>query len=162
MKNSGYPNEALKKQLVHGFHISDKSEEVIDYKISKDRIPAAGLISTAADLVLWNNALHGGKLLKAESYAKMISPDALSQHSLFGNEAIGYGFGIRINHKAKTLEYGHTGIVQEQGFTSINLFYPKTKTSIIVLENQCFDNFAISYFFESEIRKLVLASGILE
>jgi hypothetical protein len=52
--------------------------------------------------------------------------------------------------------------VPDQGFTSVNLYYPKTKTSIIVLENQCFDDFGISYFFEAGVRKIVMESGILE
>lgn len=162
MDNSGYPNLTFQKQLVHGFHISDTTEEVKSYLIPKDRIPAAGLVSTASDLALWNKKLHGGKLLKPESYKQMISYSTLSQHSVFGEKSIGYGFGIRINDKSEITEYGHTGIVPEQGFTSVNLYYPKTKTSVIVLENQCFDDLSISYFFESELRKIVLRSGILK
>ena len=160
MKNSGYPNRSIQKGLVSGFHISEKKEEVTKYIIPKDRIPAAGLVSTVSDLAIWNEKLHNGKLFKTETYKKMISYDILAQHNVFGEKAIGYGFGIRINDQSEITEFGHTGIVPEQGFTSVNLYYPKTKTSIIILENQCFDDFNISYYFESEVRKIVLESGI--
>ena len=164
MKNSGYPNEGFQKKAVNGFSISEKNEkeEVKTYLIAEDRIPAAGLISTVGDLSKWNEKLHGGKILKPETYKKIVSYNTLSQHNVFGKKAIGYGYGIRINDKAEIKEYGHTGIVPEQGFTSVNLYYPRTKTSVIVLENQCFDDFSVSYFFEAEVRKIVLESGILE
>ncbi len=162
MRNSGYPNGAIQNALVNGFHFSGKREEVSKYIIPKDRIPAAGLVSTVSDLVIWNEKIHNGKLLKPESYQKMISYDILAQHNVFGEKAIGYGYGIRINDQSEITEFGHTGIVPEQGFTSVNLYYPKTKTSIIVLENQCFDDFSISYYFEAEVRKIVLKSGILK
>lgn len=162
MGNSGYPNSAIQNALVNGFHFSEKREEVSKYIIPKDRIPAAGLVSTVSDLVIWNEKIHNGKLLKPESYQKMISYDILAQHNVFGEKAIGYGYGIRINDQSEITEFGHTGIVPEQGFTSVNLYYPKTKTSIIVLENQCFDDFSISYYFEAEVREIVLESGILK
>jgi D-alanyl-D-alanine carboxypeptidase len=162
MKNSGYPNSSIQSSLVNGFHYSENKEEVSKYIIPKDRIPAAGLVSTVTDLAIWNEKLHGGELLKPETYQTMISYNILSQHNVFGEKAIGYGYGIRINDVTEPAEYGHTGIVPEQGFTSVNLYYPKTKTSVIVLENQCFEDFSISYFFEAEVRKIVRESGILE
>ena len=119
MKKSGYPNPEFQNDLVSGFHFSENKEEISKYIIPKDKIPAAGLISTASDLVIWNEKLHGGKLLKLKTYQKMISFNILSQHNVFGEKAIGYGYGIRINDQAEIVEYGHTGIVPEQGFTSV-------------------------------------------
>jgi D-alanyl-D-alanine carboxypeptidase len=162
IENSGYPNRAIQNEIVNGFHFSENKEEVSKYIIPKDKIPAAGLVSTVSDLAIWNEKLHNGKLLKPETYKKMISYDILAQHNVFGEKAIGYGYGIRINDQSEITEFGHTGIVPEQGFTSVNLYYPRTKTSVIVLENQCFDDFSISYFFEAGVRKIVLESGILK
>jgi D-alanyl-D-alanine carboxypeptidase len=164
MKNSGYPTVTFQKLIVNGFYYSENNtkEELKAYIIPKDRIPAAGLISTVADLAIWNEKLHGGKLLKSDTYKKMISYDILAQHHVFGEKAIGYGYGIRINDKAEITEFGHTGIVPEQGFTSVNLYYPKSKTSIIILENQCFEDMSISYFFEAEVRKIVIEAGVLK
>jgi D-alanyl-D-alanine carboxypeptidase len=119
-------------------------------------------VSTVTDLAILNEKLHNGMLLKPETYKKMISYDILAQHNIFGENAIGYGYGIRINDQAEIIEYGHTGIVPEQGFTSVNLYFPKTKTSIIVLENQCFEDMSICYFFEAGVRKILLESGILK
>ncbi|CAN1559253.1 hypothetical protein MCERE19_02551 [Spirosomataceae bacterium] len=90
----------------------------------------------------------------------MITYDILAQHHVFGEKAIGYG--IRVNDQSAITEFGHTGIVPNQGFTSVNLYYLKNKTSIIDLQNQCFDDFIISYFFEAGVRKIIMESGILK
>ena len=163
MKDSFFPNEDNQKEIINGReYFKDKTtKEIIGLVIPKERIPAAGLVSTVKDLALWNSLLHNGKLLKEATYNRMTSYSITNQHGVFGDKKIGYGYGIRVNDKAKIKEFGHTGIVPDQGFISVNLFYPETNTSIIVLENQTFENFDITYYFESEIRKIVLESNLL-
>ncbi|MNU09327.1 hypothetical protein D3C72_2558320 [compost metagenome] len=60
------------------------------------------------------------------------------------------------------LEIGHTGFHPGEGFTAVNLYYPKTKTSVIVMENAANENFDIAYYFEQEIRKIALESKLLK
>ena len=62
MKNSGHPNREIQSNMVSGFHVSEEKEEVSKYIIPKDRIPAADLVSTVADLAIWNKKLHEGGL----------------------------------------------------------------------------------------------------
>ncbi|WP_409416966.1 serine hydrolase domain-containing protein [Flavobacterium sp. PS2] len=163
MNDSFFPNSDNQDEVVNGRqYLKDNTTKVIQgIIIPKDRVPAAGLVSTVKDLAIWNDFLHNGKLLKEATYARMTTYSITNQHPVFGDKEIGYGYGIRVNDEAKIKEFGHTGIVPEQGFTSVNLYYPETKTSIIVLENQTFDNFDIAYYFEAEIRKIVLNSGLL-
>ncbi len=164
MRDSFFPNDANKDEVVNGrqFSKDNTTKEIKGVIVPKDRIPAAGLVSTVEDLAIWNNLLHNGKLLNVGTYGRMTTYTITNQHSVFGDKEIGYGYGIRINDESKIKEFGHTGIVPDQGFTSVNLYYPKTQTSIIVLENQAFDNLDIAYYFESEIRKIVLNSGLLD
>nr|WP_303395930.1 serine hydrolase domain-containing protein [Flavobacterium sp. ov086] len=164
MKDSFFPNASNQNEVVNGrqFFKDNTTKEIKGVIVPKERIPAAGLVSTVEDLALWNNLLHNGKLLNLVTYGRMTSYTITNQHSVFGDKEIGYGYGIRVNDEAKIKEFGHTGIVPDQGFTSVNLYYPKTKTSVIVLENQTFENFDIAYYFETEIRKIVLNSGLLD
>ncbi|RKR08284.1 CubicO group peptidase (beta-lactamase class C family) [Flavobacterium sp. 90] len=164
MRDSFFPNDSNKDEVVNGrqFSKDNTTKEIKGVIVPRERIPAAGLVSTVEDLAIWNNLLHNAKLLNVGTYGRMTSYTITNQHSVFGDKEIGYGYGIRINDESKIKEFGHTGIVPDQGFTSVNLYYPKTQTSIIILENQAFDNLDISYYFESEIRKIVLNSGLLD
>ncbi len=92
---------------------------------------AATLISTTEDLLLWNHVLHNGEIISTKNYDLMITPHANQNHSLFG--IIGYGYGLRIANENDILEIGHTGYVP--GYVSMNLYYPDSKTSLIMLEN---------------------------
>lgn len=164
MKDSFFPNTSNQKEIINGrqYFKDNTTKEIHGIVIPKERIPAAGLVSTVTDLALWNSLLHNGKLLNKATYDRMTTYTTTNQHPVFGDTAIGYGYGIRVNDKAKIKEFGHTGIVPDQGFTSVNLYYPETKTSIIVLENQTFENFDITYYFEAKIREIVLKSGLLK
>ncbi len=162
MNSSFVPDAGDEQKLINGYQylVDHTVREIKGIVIPKERIPAAGIVTTAQDLALWNKLLHGGRLLKKSTYAAMISYAIKAQHPVFGNDKIGYGYGIRINDTERIKEYGHTGIVPNQGFTSVTLYYPATKTSVVVLENQAFDDFEISYHFEKAIRHIVIQSSL--
>ncbi len=163
MNDSFYPNSTSNKLLVNSYFASKNSgfQKVEKFPFEKNLFPGSHLITTTEDLSKWNNALHGGKLLNKENYQKMISYSVTNQHDLFSSEKIGYGFGLRINDKAKNVEYGHTGFSPVAGYTAVNLYYPKEKVTIIVIENTATDNFDIAYYYESEVRKIILNSKLL-
>ena len=166
MKNSFYPNINNEKFRVNSFFISKENEQknnlVEKFPFTPNLFPGSHLLVTAEDLAIWNNNLHNGKILKNESYQKMINYSITNIHNLFSENEIGYGYGLRINDKAENFEIGHTGFSPPAGFTAVNLYYPKEKLSIIVLENQATDNFDIAYYFESEIRKMMLKSDLFK
>lgn len=94
-------------------------------------LPAAYLISSAGDLAKWNRALHQGGILDSQAYQQLITPTARQQHVLFGE--VGYGYGVRISDEGGVLEIGHTGYVP--GYVTLNLYYPESGLSLVVLEN---------------------------
>lgn len=98
---------------------------------SKDiGIPAGGILSTIEDLHHWNNALYGGKILKPETLKLFMAQSAERYHAIFGK--MGYAYGIMLNI-GKPNAYFHSGYVK--GSPSLNIYYPETRTSVIILSN---------------------------
>ncbi len=93
-------------------------------------VPAGGILSTPKDLNIWNNALYGGIILKPKSLKKFLQKSAERNHPVLGN--INYGFGIMMNAENSD-SYFHTGYVK--GSPSLNIYYPETKISVIILSN---------------------------
>ncbi|MFP3833834.1 serine hydrolase domain-containing protein [Chryseobacterium sp. SIMBA_028] len=92
--------------------------------------PAGGILSTIKDLHTWNNALYGGKILKPETLNQFMAKSAERRHAIFGK--MGYAYGIMLNI-GKPNSYFHSGYVK--GSPSLNIYYPETKTSVIILSN---------------------------
>ena len=83
---------------------------------------AGGIYSTGADLAKWLIALHGGRVLKPESYAEMTTPDP-----------DGFAYGLRVSIQNGQKDIGHDG--EAAGFLSDNEYFPATRTGIIVFTN---------------------------
>uniref|UniRef100_UPI003218E020 serine hydrolase domain-containing protein n=1 Tax=Chryseobacterium sp. TaxID=1871047 RepID=UPI003218E020 len=92
--------------------------------------PAGGILSTIQDLHIWNNALYGGKILKPETLKVFMAKSAERRHAIFGK--MGYAYGIMLNI-GKPNSYFHSGYIK--GSPSLNIYYPETKTSVIILSN---------------------------
>ncbi|MET3035133.1 serine hydrolase domain-containing protein [Chryseobacterium sp. NRRL B-14859] len=92
--------------------------------------PAGGILSTIQDLHKWNNALYSGKILKPETLKLFMAKSAERRHAVFGK--MGYAYGIMLNI-GKPIAYFHSGYVK--GSPSLNIYYPETKTSVIILSN---------------------------
>lgn len=104
--------------------------------------PAGGLRSTVPDLLRWQAALHGGKILKPESLKLMTSPGRLSngRSTMAGMPApmqagwkSDYGMGLMIGSPNGRPAIWHSGDVD--GFSSWMAYYPAEKTSIVILQN---------------------------
>jgi D-alanyl-D-alanine carboxypeptidase len=89
-------------------------------------IGAGGICSTAGDLAKWNQALHGGRVLSAASYAAMTTPRGAATGK--------YGFGLqpRNSHWASPAIV-HDG--QGGGFSSHNAWFPAESLSVTLLYN---------------------------
>ncbi|WP_228451718.1 serine hydrolase domain-containing protein [Chryseobacterium sp. SN22] len=114
-------------------------------------IPAGGVLSTIEDLHQWNNALYSGKILNAETIRKFETKSAERHHPIFGK--MGYGYGIMAN-TGKPDAFFHSGYIK--GSPSLNIFYPKTKTSVIILSNIADEEKGKGYIFRphSEIKRI--------
>ena len=142
-------------------YINNKNtfEPVKESLIKPENLGADGIISTVNDLAIWNNNLHKGKILKPESYQLIIKPTAQSQHNFFGKEKEGYGYGIRIIEKEPVKYIGHTGL--GDGFSSVNLYFPQSDVSLIVMENQMNESSDLFYASEFKIKNILLQSDLL-
>ncbi len=127
--------------------------------INSNNISAAGIVSTVSDLTIWDNQLHKGKILKPETYKLMTSYSITAQHDVFGKEKVGYGYGLRISDKKRIKYIGHTGM--GNGFLLTNLYFPDKEISIVILENQMNEKMELGYYFEIEIKKIVMNSALL-
>lgn len=83
---------------------------------------AGAMYSTTHDLLIWENALFGGKVLSAASLKKMTTPY---------KSAYGYGLFIHSEDGRSTIEHG--GNIN--GFNSEMAHYPDDDVNIIVLDN---------------------------
>ncbi len=164
MTQSAYPTKKNRSMLSKGHTIKENGDAVLNKSISfqPTLFPGSHLMVTAGDLALWNECLHNGKLLQPATYDLMVNYSTTAVHPLFSKEPVGYGYGLRINEKNGFYEIGHTGFHSDEGFTAVNLYYPETNTSVVVLENQANENFDIAYHFEQEVRKIVLNSELVK
>jgi len=159
MKHTFCYSKAKAQKLVSGhFNTNNVFKVLHATQIDINSMPADGIVSTANDLALWDESLHKGKVLTPEMYQLMTTYKVLAQHDVFGKDKIGYGYGIRISDQESPKYLGHTGL--GDGFASVNLYFPDSDVCLIVLENQMNDNLDINYYFETEIRKILMHSNL--
>jgi CubicO group peptidase (beta-lactamase class C family) len=160
MKDTFCYSKENRRNLVSG-HLSKNAifNAVQESFITDENLPADGVITTAKDLSIWNNQLHKGKILSAKMYHLMTSPSVMSQHDVFGKDKMGYGYNIRIVKDNGVQYFGHTGL--GDGFASLNIYIPKSDVSIIILENQMNEDGGLYYYFETEIKNIILKSDLI-
>jgi D-alanyl-D-alanine carboxypeptidase len=161
MKNTFCYKKDNNQNLVSGYLNSNNTFKALENElINSENLSADGIISTVNDLTIWDNNLHKGKVLKPETYKLMTHYSITAQHDVFGKEKVGYGYGIRIVDKEPIKYLGHTGM--GNGFLSTNLYFPSKDLTIVVLENQMNEKMELGYFFEKEIKKIVMNSKLIQ
>ncbi|WP_428228526.1 serine hydrolase domain-containing protein [Flavobacterium sp.] len=160
MKNTICSSAAPIKNLVSGYINTNNSFKIVSKTmITLESISSNGIVSTAGDLAIWNENLHKGRLLKPENYQLLFKYAITAQNNFFGKEKVGYGYGFRIVDKELIKYVGHTGL--GDGFSSVNLYFPESDVSLIILENQMNQNRDLFYASESKIKNIVLKSNLL-
>ena len=137
MEHTFHPALNKHKSLVPAYMEQSDGSVKVETDCFRTYVPAGAFISTAHDLILWNTNLHSGKLLADTTYQMMVTkqPNAVRDHPLFGKTE--YGYGITVDTKDNILQYGQTGFAP--GFVSMDFYFPKSKTSVVVLENIVWD-----------------------
>lgn len=155
MHNTFCFSKVDRKNLVYG-HINKENKFAVVKKsfINEENMAADGVITTVKDLAIWNENLHNNKILKKETYQLMVSNTSMSQHDVFGKEKLPYGYGIRIVNDGGIKYYGHTGL--GDGFASLNIYIPKQKISLVILENQMAEDPNLYYYFETIIKNFLI------
>lgn len=104
-------------------------------------VGAGALYSTLDDLLIWNRALHNGKVLSEASYARMISdhsppdqPDERGRpHRTWGYGVFVNSLGERVQPAFSERQIYHTG--SWAGFRNMVTYEPVSDTTVIVLGN---------------------------
>ena len=89
---------------------------------------AGAMCSTVGDMARWNRALHTGKVVSAESYRAMTTPEGAAAAD--GNA---YGFGLERDSLGGWELIEHGGGIH--GFIGANAWVPRAQLSVTVLTN---------------------------
>lgn len=155
MKNTFHPDIKGYNNLVIGYTENDNGKIEIETETFQNYVAAGSFISTAEDLNIWNKYFYSGKLLKRKTM-KMVETKqngAVRNHPIFGITV--YGYGITVDTKENILQFGQTGFAS--GFISMNFYFPKTKTSVIILENVAYETHDLkkTFYYHTEILKMI-------
>lgn len=123
MNDTGYDsNSAVISHRASGYTPSPSGPVNAGYIDMTIPFSAGALYSTTHDLLLWEQALYGGKVLSAASLKKMTTPFKEN-----------YGCGLMIHSLKGHLSYEHGGGIE--GFNTEMAYYPDEKLTVIVLSN---------------------------
>ncbi len=107
---------------------------------------AGAIWSTPSDILAWDMALIGGKVLSSDSYRTLTTPRHLSD-----GRSTGYGCGDGISEEGSALVFKHGGAVS--GFVARNIVVPATRSAIVMMANTDFAS--LNELEDSILAKLV-------
>jgi CubicO group peptidase (beta-lactamase class C family) len=129
MTDSYYCSEgAIRSRKAHGYDAGPGGLILKRYLDHTWPYAAGSLCSTARDLVRWNRALHGGRLLKPQSLAAMTTP-----MPLVDGTPLHYAMGLGVTERAGKRMISHGGGIN--GFVSDGAYFPDDDLVIVVLQN---------------------------
>lgn len=140
MNDSGYDDDA--SDVVMGYANLTRGEPSPQPNANVSIIFAAGaLYSTLDDLLVWERALHGGKVLSERSYGMMVADHAPSDTPAErGRPRRDWGFGLFTNSLGRQVDppfedrqIYHTG--SWSGFRNMMTHQPDADVTVIVLSN---------------------------
>jgi len=105
--------------------------------------------STLGDLLLWNDALHHGRVLAPESYRAMITPG-------HGD----YGFGLVITKKPFGTLISHAGSHSPQSVSAMLLYVPELDLSLAGGSNRSYEDSELKPLGEALLASAAHGSGV--
>lgn len=119
-------DEKLIGNMASGYGVGENGIRPAVYLSMTQPHAAGALVSTLDDLLRWNRALHGGRVLSAEHYQQMITPEgAAAAHD--------YGFGIGRSSLNGAVRLSHGGGIP--GFSTHLIYLPESEVTVVVLQN---------------------------
>ncbi len=121
-------DQVLIPQKAYGYHKKESgyvNKTIISYSIP---FSSGALMSTANDLLKWQNALNQNLLIRAETLQK-----AFSNYSLNNGETFSYGYGWHLKDINGTPTREHGGSIF--GFKSMGVYIPSEDIYIVGLSN---------------------------
>jgi CubicO group peptidase (beta-lactamase class C family) len=129
MSDSRYCSEsAVIKRRANGYHMSGNGLQRAGYLNHLWPYAAGSLCSTVGDLVAWNRAIHGGRILSRASYNELITPGTLNDGT-----KLRYAKGVALHTLAGHRVIDHGGGIN--GFLSAAAYFPDSNAVIVVLIN---------------------------
>jgi CubicO group peptidase (beta-lactamase class C family) len=130
MKNSRYCSErAVVKNRAHGYDMGP-GRRLVRAAYLDHTWPYAGgsICSTVGDLMAWNLALHGGRVLSSASYQELITPGTLNDGTV-----LRYAKGLGVDSLLGRRIIAHGGGIN--GFLSDLKYFPDDSLHLAVLVN---------------------------
>jgi CubicO group peptidase (beta-lactamase class C family) len=130
MRHTGYGHDpkVVARQVQGYTYDGDRAVPMLRISMTQPHA-AGGLVSSVDDLLKWNRALHEGRVLANDSYARMITPVGEA-----AGPGIGSGFGIVRDSVRGRERLHHGGGIF--GFNSELLYLPGPDITVAVLENE--------------------------
>lgn len=128
MRNSRYCDNGLSGRYAHGYEQDTDALRPTRRLNLTWPFSAGGLCATARDLIAWNAALHGGRILGPDAYREMITPGALDDGT-----PTRYAKGLVPDSIFGRPVLAHSGAMP--GFLSLVHYFPADSASVIVLMN---------------------------
>lgn len=127
MQQTGYgdPSTGLIRGHVSGYTLKNERWAPAAFLSMTQPHAAGALVSTVDDLLVWNRALHGGKLIGKAQYDLMLTPAEGAPSP--------YGLGIEIGTLRGETVLQHGGGIP--GFSAFLMYLPDSKLSAAVLYN---------------------------
>ena len=131
MSNTGVHYSGIKlEREANGYtKNNDKYEDALNWDMSWAGA-AGALYSTVDDLLKWNQALYGGKVMNEKSLNAALTPVVLNGES---RPPMKYGYGLGLNKYRGMDIIGHGGGLH--GFLTQLAYYPKEKVSVVMFTN---------------------------
>lgn len=159
MKHTFHPDIKQYSNLVQGYTRNEQGALEKEQHSFQNYAAAGSFVSMVDDLLQWNQHFFKGKLLNPQSMQLLQTKHkgAVRNHPLFG--VTEYGYGIMVDTKDGLLQLGQTGYAP--GFISMNFYFPKTETSVIILSNIDYHPADLKRTFKYHTRILELVRGAL-
>jgi CubicO group peptidase (beta-lactamase class C family) len=123
MKDTGYDSAAaIIPMRASGYSLHKDRLENADFIDMTVPYSAGSLYSTTHDLLLWQRALYGGKVLQPASLKKMTTP--------FKDN---YAMGLSVRDDQAHLHISHNGGIN--GFATALSWYPNDRLAVVMLDN---------------------------
>ncbi|MCT6698337.1 serine hydrolase [Rheinheimera sp. 4Y26] len=98
-------------------------------------VPAGGIVSSAADLIRWQQCLYKTDLLPEFQRMQLVASGSKRNNHRWGE--VFYGLGIQILKQDQLLEWSHGGYLP--GYMLTLLYYPQFDLSLVVWQPQSGD-----------------------
>jgi CubicO group peptidase (beta-lactamase class C family) len=116
------------KHRAQGYDLSGRQLVNTEYLSMTQPFSAGALCSTVGDLVTWQRALVGGRIVKPASYVAMTSPESLTD-----GKPLTYGYGLGVGKLEGHRKVSHGGGIN--GFITDLSYYPDDTLHVVVLAN---------------------------